>query len=504
MAQQSVQVNDVVIEVRGLTKVFPGVVAVDNVSISFKRGKIYGLIGENGAGKSTLIKMLVGVEKPTKGEIRINGRAVAPRSPIQAEEELGIAVVFQEDVAIPLLSVAENLFLGRENLFYRNGVISTKKLYKAAEEILKNINLKIDVKKPIQELTVAERKLVSLARALSKNPRVLILDETTAPLERTEVEALFELLRKLKERGVTIIFVSHRLREILEICDEIIVMKDGKVVGVLENKALAEERLIEMMTGMKRGITFPEKAAKIGKTILSIKNLSVDNVLKNISLDLREGEIVALAGLRGQGQEILLQALYGLESLTSGEIYLNGRKLDIKSPLDAIRHGIIYVSDKRDYEELWPSLSILKNVSMASLKNRSKFGVIQFSKEKRDAVKMVSKLAVDAPSLDKETMYLSGGNKQKVALAKWLLTSAKVMLLNKPTEGIDVATKMDIYKLLRELANQGIAILTVLTELSEVINLPDRILVMREGKIIREFKGGVSESELLGSYYGRV
>lgn len=502
--QSAIQTSNVIMEVKGLTKVFPGVVAVNNVTLSFERGKIYGLVGENGAGKSTFIKMLVGVENPTKGEIIVNGRRVLPKNPTHAEQELGIVVVFQEDVEIPLLTVAENLFLTKENMFYRRGVISFNELCKAAESVLKNVNLEIDVKRPMHSLTVAERKLVSLARALSRNPQILILDETTAPFEKTEVESLFNILRKLKEKGVTIIFISHRLKEVLELCDVIVVMKDGEIIGVLENKGINEERVIEMMTGIKFGVAFPEKAAKVGATIFSVRNLSINNVLKDINLDLREGEIVALAGLRGQGQERLLQALYGLERLTSGEIYLNGKKIFINNPLDAIKNGIIYISDKREYEELWPTLSILKNVSMASLKSRSKMGIISFYREKREVFQIVSKLAISTPSLNRETIYLSGGNKQKVALAKWLLTKAKVILLNKPTDGIDVATKIEIYKLLRELANQGMVILTVLTELSEVINLPDRILVMHEGKIIREFKGGVSEAELLGSYYGRA
>jgi ABC-type sugar transport system ATPase subunit len=486
----------------GLTKTFPGVIAVNNVTLSFKEGKIYGLVGENGAGKSTLIKLLNGVEKPTKGKILIKGKEVKINSIEEAEQKYGIYTIFQEDVSIPLLNVAENIFLGKENIFYKNGLISYSLLYNTSRDILKKLNLKIDVGMQMNKLSIAERKLVHIAKAVYKNPKILILDEATAPLSRAEVEQLFNLLRELKQKGTTIIFISHRLREVLEISDVIIIMKDGEIVAEIENVNLPQDKVVEMMTGTKIELAFPTRAEKVGDIILTLKDIKLNNILNNISLSLHEGEIVALAGLRGQGQEKLLEAIFGLEKLDDGEIYLNGKRIDISEPADAIKNGIIYISDKRDYEELWPTLSVLKNISMASLNKRSKFGFIKLKNERREVVQMINSLAIHAPSPFHETMYLSGGTKQKVALAKWLLAGGKVMLLNKPTDGIDVKTKIEIYGILRDLARKGKAIITYLSELPEVLNLPDRILVMKEGTIIKEFKGGtISEKELLASYY---
>jgi ABC-type sugar transport system ATPase subunit len=279
-------------------------------------------------------------------------------------------------------------------------------------------------------------------------------------------------------------------------------MKDGEIVAEIENVNLPQDKVVEMMTGTKIELAFPTRAEKVGDIILTLKDIKLNNILNNISLSLHEGEIVALAGLRGQGQEKLLEAIFGLEKLDDGEIYLNGKRIDISEPADAIKNGIIYISDKRDYEELWPTLSVLKNISMASLNKRSKFGFIKLKNERREVVQMINSLAIHAPSPFHETMYLSGGTKQKVALAKWLLAGGKVMLLNKPTDGIDVKTKIEIYGILRDLARKGKAIITYLSELPEVLNLPDRILVMKEGTIIKEFKGGtISEKELLASYY---
>ncbi|MEM3610133.1 MAG: sugar ABC transporter ATP-binding protein [Candidatus Aenigmatarchaeota archaeon] len=493
--------NNIILKVENLSKRFPGTIAVDRVNLAFEEGRIYGIVGENGAGKSTFIKLLTGIEKPTEGKIFIKDKEVNIRNPKDSGEKYGIYAVFQEDVAIPLLSVAENIFLGKENIFYKNGLISFSLLYKTSEEVIKKLNLDLDVKKSVQSLSLSERKLLSIAKALYNNPKILILDEATAPLSKNEVNNVFRILKEYKQKGTTILFISHRLMEVLEISDIIIVMKDGKVVAEMENINLTPEQVVEKMIGTKIELVFPEKAIKVGDPILSVRNLKLKHLLNNINFDLHRGEIVALAGLRGQGQEKLLEAIYGLEKLDNGEIYLSGKKLEIKNPLDAIKYGIIYISDKRDYEELWPSLSVIKNMSMASLDKVSKFGFIKFKKERQAAENMVNFLNIRVPSLDGDVMYLSGGNKQKVALSKWLLKDGKVMLLNKPTDGIDVATKMEIYHILRRLANQGKAILTFLSELPEVLNLPDRILVLREGTIVKEFKGQVSEKELLMSYY---
>lgn len=496
-----------ILEADSITKDFPGIRALDNVSFPLEKAKIYGLVGENGAGKSTLLNIFLGVFPPTRGEVRIKGEKANIKSPAQAREKYGVDGVFQYSVSIPTLSVAENLFLGEEIVFYKRGLIDFRELRNRAGEILSALDLDVDVTLPSGRLSPAELKLVEFARSLSHNPEIIILDEVTAPLERDDVTRIFEIMRDLKKKGKTLIFVSHRLKEVLEITDKCLVLRDGELRGNVKTEDVEREDLIKLMTGRKKGLSFPErdisKREEKEEIVLSIRNLNAvkPTALKNINLDVRRGEIVTLAGLRGQGQSELLKCLYGLIPY-SGDIYLDGKKEKINKPTDAIKHGIMRISDDKEKEELCLTLSVLRNITHASLSIRPKFGFINLKKEKRDSETFVSMFRIETPSLDQQVLNLSGGNRQKVVLAKCMRTKPKVILADQPTKGLDVGAKMDVYRILRDLANKGVSILTVLTELEEVLNLPDRIQVIREGEIIREFPAwGLKEDELLHSYY---
>jgi ABC-type sugar transport system ATPase subunit len=498
-----------VLKLQSITKHFPGVEALREVNFSLENGMIYGLVGENGAGKSTLIKILMGVYQPTKGEIFVNGAKVTIKNPSQARHTSKIDAVFQEPALIPQMNIAENIFLDRLNNFYDKGLINRAKLQNRAKEALNEVGLDVDVTLPVSELTAAEEKLVELSRALSHDPEILILDEITAPLVSSVVNDLFTIMRNLKETGKTLIFISHRLEEVLEVCDEIIVLKDGDLAGIIKNNSersasSIRKNIIHMMTGTKRGLSFPEKRGLKFREekVLSLKNIKSD-WLNDVSLDVHRGEIVALAGLRRQGQSKLLRTIFGLLPKDRGDLYLDGEKLEIYSPKDAINRGIFYISDRRDQEELWLTHDVGLNISMVSMCDRARFGFIIGGGEKEAVQKIVSKLKIETPSLAQIVRNLSGGNRQKVVLGKYMLARPKVFIADQPTKGLDVGAKVEIYHLLRRLSDGGIPTLAVLTELSEVVNLPDRILVMRDGKIVKEFSGKkINEEKLLDSYYG--
>lgn len=496
------------IRVESLSKYFPGVKALQEVSFSLQSHKVYGLVGENGAGKSTLVKILTGIYKPDSGSIFVNGREARINDPIHARIDYKIDAVFQEHSLIPELSVAENIFLTNLGDFYKKSFLSSNELNNAAEKTLKKVKFSIDVRTLAKKISEDKKTYVELAKVLTRNPDIVILDEITAALESDDVEDLFKIINSLKEEGKTIIFISHRLDEVLKFSDEIIVFKDGKLVGSIGNSSRdnfdsKREKIINYMTGIEGGIKFPKKIGVKSKkkTILSVKGLNSRH-LKNINFEIRENEIVGLAGLRGQGQSDLLRTITGILRKRKGTISLNGEEVNINSSYDALRAGIYYISDKRDQEELWSTHDIIFNIVLTSLDSRTRAGFINQKQEEELAKEMAERLHVESPELGKQVQYLSGGNRQKVVLAKYLLAKPKILLLDQPTIGLDVGAKMEIYKILRTLAEEGIPTLALLTDREEVMELPDRILVMCEGEIIKEFsETSVDEERLLDSYY---
>ena len=497
------------VRVDSIRKRFPGVEVLKGITFSLQKGRIYGLVGENGAGKSTLVKILMGIHQLDGGEIFIGGEKARIKDPSQARYTYRMDTVFQEHALIPQLSVAENIFLDTLDRFYKKGLIDQSRLQDEARKALREVGLDIDVTLAAGEFGEDEKSLIELAKALSRKPELLILDEMTAPLESSVVNDVFEVMNKLKEQGKTLVFISHRLEEVFKICDEIIVLRDGNLEGAVHN-GFQEDSLplrktvITMMTGTERGLSFPEKTGLKGKgeAVLSVKNLN-SKWLKNVNLEVGQGEIVALAGLRGQGQSRLLRTIAGLLPEHDGEIRVFGDLLKIRNPRDAIGNGIFYISDKRDQEELWLTHDVWLNISVASVTDRSRLGFIGRKEDRETVENMVSRLRIETPSLAQIVRNLSGGNRQKVVLGKYLLARPKILLVDQPTMGLDVGAKAEIYHLLRKLSHEGIPTLAVLTDLEEVVNLPDRLLVMREGQIVGEFSQNVvDEIELLDSYYG--
>lgn len=476
------------LEINSVTKDFPGVRALDGVSISLGEKKIYGLIGENGAGKSTLINILMGIYPPADGDIMKNGKKIKIKSPAQAKE-YGINAVFQDFSFIPQMSVAENLFLGKEDKFYKYGLISTSDLENEGKRIIEKVGLDIDVTLPSYALSPSERKLVEFAKVLASRAEIIILDEITAPLESSEVANLFKIIQSEKEKGRTFIFITHRMGEVLKISDECIVLRDGKLAGTISTEKAKRRDIIRMMIGEAKGMVFPKKKIKRkGKTYFKLRKIETERIL-GISTDIRQGEIVALAGLRGQGQSELLRAIFGIIP-KKGDIYMDGKKMEINSPKDALKNGIVYISDRRDLEELCLNQSVLKNITMRTLKERSRFGFIKRQEEKKVCKTVISKLDIETTSPNKDVLYLSGGNRQRTVIAKSLLRPPKILLADQPTIGLDVGAKEHIYRILRDLSNRGISILTVLTEMEEVVNFPDRVLVMGGGRYARSSLDG--------------
>jgi len=497
-----------VLKIDSISKHFPGVQALNKVSFGLEKGKIYGLVGENGAGKSTLVKILMGLYQPDSGEIIVKGKKVTISDPTFAREKCGIDTVFQEHSLIPQMSIAENIFLDKLEKYYTNGVINYRKLREDAKRALKAVNLDMDVSLPAGEISEGEKSLIEFARSLNRDPDILIFDEMTASLESNIVREVFDIMRDLKKKNKTLIFISHRLKEVLRVCDEILVLKDGNFQGIVDNQRkdtnpeIIREKIINKMTGRKTGLLFPpkNKLKRSTEVVLSISNLS-NQYLKKINLEIYKGEIVALAGLRGQGQSKLLRTIAGLLPKNEGTIKLFGKELIINNPRSAIKNGVFYISNQRDLEGLWLSQDVWLNISLPSINKRSKFGIISKRNDKKVVENMIHKLEIKTPFIRQLVRYLSGGNKQKVVLAKWLLAQPKILLIDQPTMGLDIGAKIEIYKILRQLSNKGISTLVVLAELEEVTNLPDRVLVMREGQIVNEFIGEIKDEELLDSYY---
>ena len=488
-----------ILKVDGISKSFPGVQALSNIKASFNKGEISALVGENGAGKSTLVFILMGAIKPDEGKLFIEENEVNITG-VHKAKEYGIGTVFQEPSLINYMSVGENIFLGEQGKFKHRGIISYSKIFKAAEKILNDLKVEIDVRQLAIFLDPAQRKLIELAKMIRHDPKIIILDEITASLDYDSVVKVFEIIRKKRDEGKTIIFISHRLKEVFDIADTAVVLKEGRVVGKLDLKDTKEEELINLMMGRKLSEVFPKKinaAGKEKKVIFSISNLAVKGKLENINLEINKGEIVALAGLKGHGQSELLRAIFGLVSKSSGKIFINSKEVLVNNPVKAKMEKMAFLSNRRE-DELCFTHSIRRNIALASLDKRQRAGFIIQSKEKKEVSDISSKMNIIAPSLATEVGNLSGGNKQKAVFSKWLLTQPDLLLCDEPAEGLDVGAKSEVYHILRRLADEGKSILLVLSDIAEILNLPDRVVVIREGKIIKEFGNmGSEDSEML-------
>lgn len=471
-----------ILEIKNVTKRYPGVIALNQVSFSVKEGEIHSLVGENGAGKSTLIKTITGAIVPDEGEIIYQGKKYTELTPILSSE-IGIEAIYQEFNLAPELTVEENIYMGtkvNKGLF-----IDRKKLTSKTMEILNSLNADIRPNTRIKDLTVAYMQLVEISKALAKNVKLLIMDEPTAPLTENEVEILFQLVRNLKEKGVSIIYISHRMDEIFELSDSITIMRDGEVIKTVAATDITKNQLIYDMVGRELTETYPKRTVECGETILEIKNLcGLSN--KETSFCIHAGEIVGLAGLVGAGRTEIARLIIGADKKISGDVYIKGKKVEIRSPKDAIEKGIAYVSEDRKNQGVLLKLSIRWNITLPILKRLSRFMFIDRREENSCVEKYKNMLRIKTPSVNQLVGNLSGGNQQKVAVAKWLASESKILILDEPTRGIDVGAKQEIYELINHLTEEGLGILMISSEMEEIMGMSDRMLVMAEGEIVGE------------------
>ncbi|WP_353423338.1 sugar ABC transporter ATP-binding protein [Christensenella massiliensis] len=472
------------LQMKGVTKQFPGVLALDNVDLEVKAGEVLALIGENGAGKSTMMKILSGALVNDQGEIYLDGELVPPEKNARERLDMGIAIIYQELNYLDEMTIAENLFMGELPVKGALKTVDYKKLKQQAQELLKRFDLPYDPFTKVGNLTTAEKQMIEILRAVSKDVKVLVMDEPTSSLSETEVQELYGFIKDLASRGVAIIYISHKLDEVFAVTDKIQVMRDGKRVGYLNTKDTTEEELVELMVGREVSDMYPKVEAEIGDVILEVKHVDCE-IAHDISFEVRKGEILGLFGLLGSGRTEAVEGILGKKEMTAGEVYVEGKKVTIKNMIDAKKYGLAYVPASRKDEGLVLMHSVRNNTSITVLDQLG--GIIDKKKETAMIDQWIRKLQIKTPSPDVSVDSLSGGNQQKVVLAKWLAADPKVLIVNEPTRGIDVGAKVEIYKLLEELCQQGIAVVMISSELPETVGIADRILIFKEGEIKGEF-----------------
>ncbi len=499
--------NGTLLKMQQVTKTFPGVVAVDGVDFDVKYGEVHALVGENGAGKSTLIKILGGVYDLEEGSILFDGEEVLFTSTHQSQMR-GISVIYQEFNLIPDLSVAENIFIGREPKRIAGRFINWKKLNADAQEVLDRLEVKIDPKSYVSDLPVAERQMVEIAKALSFESKLIIMDEPTATLTEREVKKLFEIINGMREAGVSIIYISHRLEEAFELADRITVLRDGKKIGTKISAETDEGEIIEMMVGkvVKDYFAGEIKQKEERELVIEVKNYSIADQIDDVSFNLYRGEILGFAGVIGSGVHHLLKSLYGVEPKKSGEILFEGNRVELNSSRDAIKLGFGYVTEDRKNAGVLHDMSVLHNVTIIIVKLLTFFKglFIKDSREKEKFNEINRNLNIKFADYNQKIIYLSGGNQQKVVIGRTLVTNCKVLILQEPTRGIDVGAKAEIHRIMRELANRGISIVMTSSELPELVNLPDRCIVLYKGRIAAEFnRENMDEEKLVAAQIGQ-
>ena len=476
-----------ILQLEHISKSFPGVKALDDVRFEMRTGEVHALLGENGAGKSTLIKIISGVYRPDSGTITIDGAPVQLNSPREAQAQ-GVATIYQELLLYPELTVAENIFMGHAPRT-RIGAIDWAEMTRRALDILASLNIHdLDVTRKVGTLTVGNRQRVEIAKALSQNARILIMDEPTAALTEADVVRLFDIVRLLRERGVGIIYISHRLEEVFLLADRVTVLRDGQYVDTRPVSETTRDDLISMMVGRTIDNLFPKLPAEIGEPVLEVRNLVRLPLTRDVSFTLRAGEIVGMAGLVGSGRSEVAQVIFGIRPAESGQVLLDGRPVHIKSPEQAMKMGIAYVPEDRGTQGLIRKMRVRENISLAVLRQLSNYGFVDRRREFNLARDSIQQFNIRAYSPEQIVNKLSGGNQQKVVVGKWLASQPRVLIMDEPTRGIDVGAKAEIHRLMSELAQRGLAILMISSELPEIMGMSDRVLVMRSGKIAAEYR----------------
>jgi ribose transport system ATP-binding protein len=478
--------GEVLLKLEGISKSFPGVRALHDVHLEVRKGEVHALLGENGAGKSTLMKILSGAYTRDAGEIYWDGRPIVIHHPREAQD-LGIGIIYQEFNLVPQLSIAENVWISREP--FRNRalqLIDWKEMRRRTQDLLDELHLPLDPKRLVAGLGVAQQQMVEIAKALSLDARLLIMDEPTSALTDTEINQLFTLIRRLKERGVSVVFISHHLDEVFQICDRGTVLRDGEYIDTVELAQVTEDDIIRLMVGRNLDQQYPKVSSLRGEEALRVEGLNRKGVLHDISFTAYAGEILGIAGLVGAGRTELMRAVFGADPIDSGQVYIFGKEVAVKSPQVAIRAGVGLLPEDRKQQGLVLMLSVLHNISMASLDQLTSSLLLRLGDERKQAGGFIDKLRIMTPSLNQPVQYLSGGNQQKVVLAKWLASHSKILIFDEPTRGIDVGAKVEVYNLMNNLVENGVAVVMVSSEMPELLGMSDRILVMHEGRIAAE------------------
>ncbi|MCI9346307.1 MAG: sugar ABC transporter ATP-binding protein [Lachnospiraceae bacterium] len=488
--------NEVIVSMENICKTFPGVKALDHVNFELRSGEVMALLGENGAGKSTLMKVLSGVYTRDDGSLKIFGKEYGDLTPKQAQE-VGVAIIHQELNMCRHLSVAENMFLGRE--ISGRFALNNTKMEQEAKRILDDLKIDIDPKETVGELPVSKQQMVEIAKALSINAKILIMDEPTSSLTAREIEDLFRIIRKLKSEGKGIVYISHRLEELQHIVDRVTIMRDGQYITSMNFGDVSMEQIISYMVGREIKEKFPRVECRKGKKVFEVKHLNAGRMVRDINFTVYEGEIVGFAGLMGAGRTETTRAIFGVDPKESGEIYVDDKKVEIKCPMDAIRNGVVLAPEDRKKDGLCTKLSIRHNLTLPNLDIVcNKLGVVNGRKEDALCEKAVADLKIKTPDVEVDSGNLSGGNQQKVVVGKWLARDSRVVIFDEPTRGIDVGAKVEIYNLMNELKKQGIAVMFVSSEMPEVMGIADRIIVMCDGRITGEVMArNTTQNEIL-------
>ena len=478
--------NTTFFEIRGVSKEFPGVKALDNVGFTVEAGEIRALVGENGAGKSTLMKILNGNYKKDSGEILIDGQVVNIVNP-QVAGSLGITIIFQELNSVEELSIAENIFAGR--LAEKGKLVNWKELNNRARELLQQIGFDIDPRTLVGQLTVAEKQMVEIAKALSRNSRIILMDEPSATLTKKELDALFQIIRDLKAKGIAVIYISHRMEEIFKICETVTVMRDGQIIGTRDVDEVSSDELVEMMVGRALDSAFPTRNVEIGEEVLRVENLCRKDRKQDVSFSLHKGEVLGVAGLVGAGRTEIMRAIFGVDYINAMNVYVRGEKVKIKTPAQAQKYGIAFLTEDRKLEGLTLDFTVKGNIVSANLPAIRK-GIFTNKKQENEiADRYIEKTKIKTPHRNQKVGNLSGGNQQKVVVSKWLNSAPDILIMDEPTRGIDVGAKREIYEIINELVAQGKAVILISSELPEVLGMSDRVLVMKDDAIVATLAG---------------
>lgn len=486
--------SDTILELQNITKYFPGIKALDGINLNIRQGEVHALIGENGAGKSTLVKILTGVYVPTTGKILYEGKELSFKNAIEAQEA-GITAIHQEASMFPELSVVENIFMGHH--LKKNGALDWKSMRAKTKDLLHRMEIDLNPDTPVKNLGVAQRHMVEIAKALSIDAKVVIMDEPTSALTLREVEELYKIVRQLKKENKAIVFISHKFEEIKEICDYFTVLRDGKYIGEGSVAETGIDQIVNMMVGRSLDQMFPKSEANIGETVLEVKGLTKAGSFKDISFNLKKGEILGFFGLVGAGRSEVMRAIFGIDSLDRGTIHLKGEEVKIKNAKDAMHKGLAFVPEDRQSQGVILEQSLTSNITLPIIDKISRFGKVNTKEEQENTAKFGRMMEIKAAGWHVNAETLSGGNQQKVVLAKWLATEPEILILDEPTKGIDVGTKAAVHEFISEMASKGLAVIMVSSELPEILGMSDRVVVMHEGIKTREFSREEANSDVI-------